>query len=307
MNILSLRYFLKIAEHGSITRAAAELHITQPALTRHVAHLEDQLRVKLLMRHGRGVRLTEPGRLLTTRARSILADIDILSEELLARQTEPQGELSVGLPWSWSEGITAPVVKRFNELYPEVRLNVIADSSETLEGMLKSQYLDFAVLTMVEDDPEIDSSPVAHDAAYLFGPKGCGLAELKEISMADLSERPTIRQYNATVVAKRTDQRLARLGRSQNVVIKTSASMILELAELGLGYVVMTGCAMGSRRYEMEAVPIAELSVTWTISTLRTHPKTAAVNAFEALLRQVIRARVDAGEWPGVTLVEGAL
>src|SRR3546814_535706 len=137
MNILSLRYFLKIAEHGSITRAAAELHITQPALTRHVAHLEDQLRVKLLMRHGRGVRLTEPGRLLTTRARSILADIDILSEELLARQTEPQGELSVGLPWSWSEGITAPVVKRFNELYPEVRLNVIADSSETLEGMLK--------------------------------------------------------------------------------------------------------------------------------------------------------------------------
>src|SRR3546814_5864697 len=62
-----------------------------------------------------------------------------------------------------------------------------------------------------------------------------------------------------------TDQRLARLGRSQNVVIKTSASMMLELAELGLGYVVMTGCAMGSRRYEMEAVPIAELSVTWTI------------------------------------------
>src|SRR3546814_15172123 len=108
-----------MSAHGRMTRAAAELHVTQPALTRQVAHLEDQLRVKLLMRHGRGVRLTEPGRLLTTRARSILADIDILSEELLARQTEPQGELSVGLPWSWSEGITAPVVKRLNELYPE--------------------------------------------------------------------------------------------------------------------------------------------------------------------------------------------
>src|SRR3546814_2353483 len=102
----ALPIFLKIAEHGSITRAAAELHITQPVLTRHVAHLEDQLRGKLLMRHGPGVRLTEPGRLLTTRARNILADIDILSEQLLARQTEPQGQLSVGLPWSWSAGIT---------------------------------------------------------------------------------------------------------------------------------------------------------------------------------------------------------
>src|SRR3546814_18297934 len=103
--------------------------------------------------------------------------------------------------------------------------------------------------------------------------------------MADLSERPTIRQYNATVVAKRTDQRLARLGRSQNVVIKTSASMMLELAELGLGYVVLTGCAMGSRRYDMEAFPIAELSVTWTIRTLRTHPKTAPVKLFAQILR----------------------
>src|SRR3546814_20302142 len=88
--------------------------------------------------------------------------------------------------------------------------------------MLKSQYLDFAVLTMVEDDPEIDSSPVAHDAVYLFGHKGCGLAELTEISMAYLSERTTIRQYNATVVAKRTDKRPERLARTQNAVIKIS-------------------------------------------------------------------------------------
>src|SRR3546814_9129263 len=135
------------------------------------------------MRHGGGVRRTEPGRPLTTRARSILADNDIRAEEFRDRETERQGEHSVGRQWSWSKGMTAPVVKRFNELYPEVRLNVIADSSETLEGMLKSQYLDFAVLTMVEDDPEIDSSPVAHDAAYLFGPKGCGLAELDRKSV----------------------------------------------------------------------------------------------------------------------------
>lgn len=307
MNILSLRYFLQIAQQGSITRAASELHITQPALTRHVAHLEHQLRVKLLMRHGRGVRLTEAGRLLTARAQTILSDIDMLSEELLARQSEPQGELSVGLPWSWSEGLTAPVVKKFHDLYPDVRLNVIADSSETLEGMLKSRFIDFAVLTMVEDDSEIDSRPVAHDRTYLFGPKGSGLADLEEISLAELAERPTIRQYNATVVARRTDQRLARLGKSQNVVIKTSASMMLELAELGLGYVVMTGCAMHSQRFEMEAVPIADLSVTWTLSTLRNHPKTAAVEAFEALLRDVIRDRVDGGDWPGVTMIEGAL
>lgn len=307
MNILSLRYFLKIAEHGSITQAASELHITQPALTRHVAHLEGDLGVKLLMRHGRGVRLTEPGRLLTARAKEILADIDNLSEELLARQTEPQGELSVGMPYSWSENITAPAVKQFTNHYPDVQLQIVADSSETLESMLKARQIDFAVLTMIEDDPEIDSRPIVHDRIYLLGAKGSGLAELEEVPLADLATRPIVQQLNATVVLKRLNQRLSRLGLSQTPVIKTSAPMMLELVSLGLGFVAMPGCAMGSRRYDLEAAPITDLSITWTMSTLRTHPATAAMNAFETLLSKAIRERVAAGEWPGATLIEGAL
>lgn len=305
MNIPSLRYFLTIAERGSITQAAAELHITQPALSRHVAQLEHELGVKLLMRHGRGVRLTEPGRLLEVRAKAILADLDTLSDELQARQTEPQGELSVGLPYAWSETITAPVVKEFSDSYPSIQLTVIADSSETLESMLKAQYIDLAVLSTIEDDAEIESRPVVHDRLYLFGPKGSGLAELGVITYAELAERPAIRQHNATVAARRVDQRIARSGHSQNVLIKTSSSMMLELAELGLGYVAMAGCAVGSRRYDMETVPIADHSVTWTMSRLRTRPVTAAMSAFESVLGKAVRRRAASGEWPGVTLVEG--
>ncbi|HEY0940008.1 MAG TPA: LysR family transcriptional regulator [Steroidobacter sp.] len=306
MNILSLRYLLKIAEHGSITRAASELHITQPALTRHVAQLEGVLRVKLLKRHGRGVCLTEPGLLLSARAKTILADIDDLSEALLARQTEPQGELSVGMPYSWSENITAPVIKQFHDRYPDVRLKIIADSSETLESMLKERYIDFAVLTMVEDSPEIDSRPIVHDRIYLLGAKGSGLAQMKEVPLAELAARPIIHQHNATVVVKRLNQRLTRFGREQNVVVKSTASMMLELAELGVGFVAMPGCALSSRRYELETAPITNFSITWTVSTLRTRPSSAAVKAYETLLRQAIRTRMSSGEWPGGTLVKGA-
>jgi LysR family nitrogen assimilation transcriptional regulator len=306
VNIVSLRYFLAIAERGSITQAAAELHITQPALSRHVAHLEHELGVSLLMRHGRGVRLTEPGRLLEVRAKAILSDIDTLSDELQARQTDPHGELAVGLPYSWSEGIAAPVVKEFSEEYPHIELTVITDSSETLESMLKAQYIDFGVLSTIEDDAEIESRPIAHDKLYLFGPKGSGLAQLGSISYSELADWPAIRQHNATVAAKRTDQRMARSGRTQNVLVKTSSSLMLELADLGLGYVAMAGCALGSRRYDMESAPIADHSVTWTMSTLRTRPPSAAVKAFETVLGKAVRRRASSGEWPGVTLVEGA-
>ncbi|QSE86722.1 LysR family transcriptional regulator [Rhodococcus koreensis] len=307
MNFLSLQYFLIIAERGVITQAAAELHITQPALTRHVAQLERELGVKLLMRHGRGVRLTEAGQLLQIRGKAILADVDRLSDDLVAQQSEPRGSLAIGLPYAWSETLTAPVVKRFNARFPDVQLTVIADSSETLESMLKAQYIDFAVLTTNENDQEVAARPIVHDRVYLFGQKGSGLAELDEISLADLAERPTIRQHNAVVASKRTDQRLARFGRSQNVLVNTSSSMMLELADLGLGYVVMAGCATGSRRYEMETVPIVDHSITWTIGTLRTRPVTAAMTAFEALLTAEIRERAASGEWPGVVLIEAGL
>src|SRR3546814_19594903 len=94
---------MKVAEYGNVTRAAADLHLTQPALTRHIALLEDELQAKLIMRHGRGVQLTEAGRLVIERAGILIAQIEDLADELAARETEPQGELSVHLPSAFSQ------------------------------------------------------------------------------------------------------------------------------------------------------------------------------------------------------------
>jgi DNA-binding transcriptional LysR family regulator len=142
---------------------------------------------------------------------------------------------------------------------------------------------------------------------YLFGPKGSGLAALGEVSLSELAQRPTIRQHNATVASRRIDQALAHFGQSQNVLVSTSSSMMLELADLGLGVVAMAGCALGSRRYDMEAVPIADHSVTWTAAKLRTRPSTAAIEAFRSMLGKAVRARAAGGEWPGVELFDGTI
>src|SRR3546814_12908833 len=101
------------------------------------------------MRNGRGVQLTEAGRLVIERAGILIAQIEDLADELAARETEPQGELSVGLPYAFSQ-IAVEVLARFREQHPTVRVRCIIDSSETLEGMLKSHYIDAAVLTMLK-------------------------------------------------------------------------------------------------------------------------------------------------------------
>jgi LysR family nitrogen assimilation transcriptional regulator len=303
VNVRSLRYFLKVAERGSITRAAGELHVTQPGLTRHIALLEYEFKAKLLMRHGRGVRLTEAGRLVVERATDILAQIKNLSDEIAAQETRPQGELSVGMPYAWSQ-MAVEILSRFRELYPDIRARLIIDSSETLEAMLKSQYIDAAVLTMLEEDSEIEARPLAHDDLFLLGPKDSDLASLEHVPITELAHRPMIRQHNAIVSLKRIRRKLSSQGLTVNAVIQTSSSMLLDLVEAGLGYVAMPGCALTLRGHDVCAARIDGLKTLWTFGRLKTRPGTATIDAYETLLREVMRSKAASGVWPSVNLVD---
>src|ERR1700676_4614218 len=89
MELRSLSYFVRIAELGSITRAAAHLHVAQPALTRHVQRLEDELNVALFTRANRGVRLTRAGQKLLDGAARILRDIERPGDAIRAQDAHP--------------------------------------------------------------------------------------------------------------------------------------------------------------------------------------------------------------------------
>src|SRR3546814_9569113 len=159
--------------------------------------------------------------LVIERAGILIAQIEDLADELAARETEPQGELSVGLPYAFSQ-IAVEVLARFREQHPTVRVRCIIDSSETLEGMLKSHYIDAAVLTMLEDDAEIETRVLANDNRFLLGPKDSDLKDLDHVPMTELAHRPIIRQHNATVSLKRMSQKLSRPGLAVNPVIQRS-------------------------------------------------------------------------------------
>src|SRR6185437_11564849 len=88
MELRSLHYFVRIAELGSITRAAAHLHLAQPALTRHVQRLEEELGVALFTRANRGVRLTEAGQKLLDSATRILRDVERTGDEIRAQDAQ---------------------------------------------------------------------------------------------------------------------------------------------------------------------------------------------------------------------------
>lgn len=298
MNLLSLRYFLKVAEYGSITRAASGLHISQPSLTQHIRHLEDHFGLALFMRHGRGLILTEAGKTLRLKAEILIDQIDGLQSQLETSQARPRGTLSIGMPISWSELVTYPVIERFRRDFPEVHLKLAVNASEALAEAMNNNELQLAVLVETDEQENFWSKPLVEDDLFLLGPAGSQLSKLGSVCLKDAASYPMILPLNLTTVMRRIERAMIASGSTLNVVVETPSTNILPLVARGLGYTILSACALppeGSAGFE--AIPITDASMTWAIATPKNRPKTAAVSAYERFLTEQVAESVSSGRW----------
>lgn len=299
MNLRSLRYFLKVAEYGSITRAALALHITQPSLTQHLRHLEEHFGLPLFMRHGRGVILTEAGKTLRLKAEILIDQIDGLQSQLESSQSRPHGTLSIGLPISWSELVTYPVIERFRRDFPEVYIKLTVNASEALAEAMNANELQLAVLVETDEQDSFWSEDLVEDDVFLLGPAGSDLNKLSAVSLKDVAHYPMILPLNLTMVMRRIDRALVASGGTLNAVMETPSTNILPLVARGLGYTILSACALPPTGQDtaFEAIPLTDASMTWAIATPKSRPKTAAVSTFERYLTEQVMEVVNSGQW----------
>ena len=124
MELRVLRYFLAVAEKGSVTGAAKVLHVTQPTLSRQLMDLEEELGQKLLVRSNHSVRLTSEGMLLRNRAREILEMVQKTESEFNSMGKNIAGNVYIGCGESEAMMLIAKVMKEINLEFPEIRFQV---------------------------------------------------------------------------------------------------------------------------------------------------------------------------------------
>ncbi len=294
------RYFLKVAETGNLTRAAAQLHMTQPALSRHLKQLEEEMGVELLMRHGRGVRLTEAGALFVDQARDILARADNLADILHAREIQPTGTLAVGMPLSWSNLVTTPLIVAFRRKHPSVTIRLIEGTTDELRQALKRREIQAAVVTMVERDPEIDMRHVISDGAFLIGPPGSTIVRDGKLDLKALTGQPLVLLSHTTNVRRELERVLAKARLSSEMVLEVNTLSLLDYVERGVGCSVVPACAVAgfTRRHRLAVGLIDGFRSDWAVGSLRGHPSTAAQKAFEDMMEAMMVDLVDRGAWP---------
>ncbi|MEQ1955330.1 LysR family transcriptional regulator [Mesorhizobium yinganensis] len=146
MDLRQLRYFVQVVESGSFSKAAAQLHVAQPALSQHVRHMEEELGTTLLHRGTHGVSPTEAGGRLMHHARRILAEFAEIPDSVRGEAVAPRGEVRFGLPGTVSELLAAPLIEAARERYPQVRIRVVEAMSGYILDWLKRGDIDLAMI-----------------------------------------------------------------------------------------------------------------------------------------------------------------
>jgi LysR family transcriptional regulator, nitrogen assimilation regulatory protein len=169
MQFRQLRYFVKIVEAGSFSRAATTIHVAQPALSQQIAELEERLGVKLLQRSARGVTPTAAGEVLFREASAILHQLDQLPGIVRSSSGAPEGAVSLGLAVSLANTLIGPLVKGAQTSLPKVKLKLSDADSRTLEQAVAANHLDMAVVYEDELVSAFSRRPIFRQRMYLIG------------------------------------------------------------------------------------------------------------------------------------------
>lgn len=193
MELRTLRYFLEIAREENMSKAASRLYVSQPALSRQIKSLEEELGQKLFVRHSFHIELTEAGILLRKRAEDILRIIDKTTQEFQALDKVIHGQIFIGCSESQATRLIAKQLVKLHQLYPGIRYHLKSGNTEDLVGDLDKGLLDFAIIAQPVNLTKYQFlSLPSHDQWGIILPKTHPLANKDQLTLQDIKQEPLI-------------------------------------------------------------------------------------------------------------------
>jgi LysR family transcriptional regulator, nitrogen assimilation regulatory protein len=298
-----LKYFHRIAEEGSITRAAGILGIAQPALSRQIRLLEEDLGVALFRRTRRGVDLTEEGERLRASTAAPLRQLELAVQYAgspLARLERP---MLLGLPETTVPVLAAPLVASLTAAFPRVSFSVTVGSTDQLvEAMLKGS-VDVALINPVPDDRVFYRDLLVEDLVLVGGPES-GLDKTRPVTFTELVKLPLAIPRSPTGNGNTIENAALRMKVKVDYRMTTdSLHIVKSLIEAGVVYAVLplSACQREIDSALMRFAPICEPVLTQQLGVAATSqldlPREFTAKVGNTIREEVSRL-VKSGRWP---------
>lgn len=245
MNFQEFNYVLCIAKHQNLSRAAEELYISQPTLTKHLQKLKREMNGKLFVRSGNSYIPTYLGRRYLEYARKLLAVHEDWEKELQDLISGREGELNVAFPLMRSACMAPRIMERFHEQYPGVRVNLREETYAIQEKLLLDDELDFAVFNEAKPHPKLEYKMLLREEVLLVMPASHPLASLgvkrskaeyPQIDLRLLANEPFILHFPDQTTGQIALELFKQYGIHPSVPMRTRNTVTcIKLCQKGLG------------------------------------------------------------------------
>lgn len=290
MELRHLRYFEAVARHCHVTRAAAELRIAQPALSKQVSQLEQELGVTLFDRVGRSVRLTEAGEALLPHARAVIAQVESAYSEMAERVGLKRGRTVIGAPPSVGMYLLPRALAAFSRTYPGIEIRLHEAGLQALPELLETGQIDIAIasLPINSDNPSFTVVPLFTEDLIIATSRTHPLANRERVAMTELRDERWLLPSKNYELREATLKACKQAGFTPHVVLEgCETSTLLRLVAADMGIALVPSLAVTEGCCEVAVLQISDQKIQRSIGLVWRHdrvgsPAARALRAFLA-------------------------
>jgi DNA-binding transcriptional LysR family regulator len=289
-----LRAFVALADERHFTRAAQRCHLTQPAFSALIRSLEDAAGLRLFDRNTRHVELTAEGKVLDASARRLLADMDLVMDDLRDHAARRRGRVALAALPSLAAGWLPGLLARFSQAHPGIVLDLRDALLDPCLDMVQSGQVDFAVASRRPDMTDLDSEFLHADRYFLVCRADHPLAAQSQVRLRDIVRYPVIQLARGSSVRKHLDEALGADAPLPVFEVEHLAT-VTGLVRAGLGVSVVPAMTLFHfRSDDLRVVPLVGRALTRPLYLVQRKGRSLSVAA-QALYELLIAHRGDIG------------
>ena len=283
MDIVNLKAFIAVAEQSSFSLAAEELHLCQPAVSKRIAIIENELNTHVFDRIGKQITLTEAGRTLLPRAQNILQELDDSIRAVGNLSDEVTGRLRIGTSHHIGLHRLPPVLRTFTEQYPNVELDLRFMDSEQACRLVEKGELELGIVTLPSQETKsIKTMQIWDDPLSVIVAKNHALAKKQKVTLRDLAEHPAILPSEGTFTHEIVQSAFEKLGIELNTTLSTNyLETIKMMVSIGLGWSLLPETMLDK---QLRALNIKHLKLKRRLGIVQ-HPNLTLSNAGKMLIQ----------------------
>lgn len=303
MELRQLTALVTVAEVGSVTKAAKLLHVVQPAVTRQIRLLEEELGVPLFQRTRHGMVPTPAAEVLIMRARRALHELDAARAELRPEPGEVAGIVSVGLLESVLDILAQPLAEAVAQRHPGIELRLFTGYSGHLQQWLDSGEIDLSLLYNLSDTPSLSVVPLVREQLWAVAPPDAGLSAGTPVPWATVLAHPLVLPVSGHGLRVLIDRARSVVPMEPCTVVQTNSMLVQKnLVLAGHGWTVLpaAGVAADVAAGRLSGAPLTAPDVERSVVLGLQHRSRllAPVEAVASSLTRLISELVRSGAWP---------